>query len=98
MLDRFLRLAADRDPDRKIGAGRRLWRAGVPNRGRTSAVRDGGAQAQALKTISEALMEHDTTRKEPGSDYLREALAAHYSGMVTMCVTCHNQYRPLAAK
>lgn len=53
------------------------------------------AHAHDLKTISMTLMEHDEKRKEPGVDYLREALAAHYGGMVSMCVACHNQYRPL---
>lgn len=56
------------------------------------------AHAQDLRTISLTLMEHDKARDEPGSDYLREALAAHYGGMVTMCVACHNRYRPLPLK
>jgi len=55
-----------------------------------------GAHAQDLKTISEALMGNDKARTEPGVDYLREALAAHYGGMVSMCVACHNQFRPLS--
>jgi len=54
-----------------------------------------GVHAQDLKSISTTLMEHDKTRKEPGSDYLREALASHYGGLVTTCVTCHNLFRPL---
>lgn len=54
-----------------------------------------GVHAQDLKSISETLMEHDKTRKQPGTDYLREALASHYGGMVTTCVTCHNLFRPL---
>jgi cytochrome c556 len=57
-----------------------------------------GVHAQDLKSISETLMEHDKARKEPGSDYLREALASHYGGMVTTCVTCHNLFRPLPLK
>jgi len=54
-----------------------------------------GAHAEDLKQISRALMEHDAQRATPGPDYLREALAAHYGGMVSMCVACHNQFRPL---
>ena len=54
-----------------------------------------GVHAQDLKSISMTLMEHDKTRKEPGSDYLREALASHYGGLVSTCVTCHNLFRPL---
>lgn len=56
------------------------------------------AHAQDLKTISQALMKHDTERTSPGPDYLREALAAHYGGMVTTCVACHNRFRPEAPK
>lgn len=50
--------------------------------------------AQDVKTISQALMKHDAERTVPGPDYLREALAAHYGGMVTTCVACHNRFRP----
>ena len=52
------------------------------------------AHAQDLKTISQSLMKNDASRSEPGPDYLREALAAHYGGMVTTCVACHNRFRP----
>jgi hypothetical protein len=36
------------------------------------------------------------TQKVPPqiADELRAAAAAHYGGMVTMCVACHNQFRP----
>jgi len=53
------------------------------------------AHAKDMKTISELLMKRDQERMESSQDYLREALAAHYGGMVTMCVACHNRYRPL---
>lgn len=51
------------------------------------------AHAQDLKTIAESLMVRDSSHA-PGIDYLREALAAHYGGMVTTCVACHNRFRP----
>jgi len=54
------------------------------------------SHAKDLQSISELLIEHDQ-KKAPGgelaSDQLREALAAHYGGMVTTCVACHNRYR-----
>lgn len=53
------------------------------------------AHAQDMKTIAQTLMQHDAARGESGTDYLREALASHYGGMVTMCVACHNRFRPL---
>lgn len=54
--------------------------------------------ARDLKSISETLMQHDAERSAPGYDHLREALAAHYGGMVTMCVSCHNRFRPEAVE
>jgi hypothetical protein len=57
-----------------------------------------GAHARDLKSISETLMQHDAKRPTPGYDHLREALAAHYGGMVQMCVSCHNRFRPEAAE
>jgi cytochrome c556 len=54
-----------------------------------------GAHASDIKAISETLMQHDKARGESSTDYLREALASHYGGMVTMCVSCHNLFRPL---
>jgi cytochrome c553 len=43
----------------------------------------------------ELLIQHDQDRGKThlGTDHLREALAAHYGGMVTMCVACHNRFR-----
>jgi hypothetical protein len=55
------------------------------------------AHADDLKAISELLMKHDRERASQApleTDHLREALAAHYGGMVTMCVACHNRFRP----
>jgi hypothetical protein len=50
--------------------------------------------AQDIKSIVELLIQHDKGRKASlGIDHLREALAAHYGGMVTMCVACHNRFR-----
>lgn len=57
-----------------------------------------GAHAQDMKTIAEALMKRDRERPVPGTDSLREALASHYGGMVTMCVACHNRFRPMPVK
>jgi hypothetical protein len=57
-----------------------------------------GAHAKDLKTISGTLMQHDAERPEPGYDDLREALAGHYGGMITMCVSCHNRFRPEAVE
>ena len=53
------------------------------------------AHAKDMKAIAEELTKRDKERAESGTDYLREALASHYGGMVTMCVACHNRYRPL---
>lgn len=55
------------------------------------------SHAEDLKSISKILMQHDQERKAGGklaTDHLRESLAAHYGGMVTTCVACHNRYRP----
>jgi cytochrome c556 len=52
------------------------------------------AHADDLDTISRALMEHDKGKDQLAMDSLREAAAAHYGGMVTMCVACHNRFRP----
>jgi hypothetical protein len=56
------------------------------------------AHATDMKTIAGELMKHDSERGVSSTDYLREALASHYGGMVTMCVACHNRYRPLPAQ
>jgi hypothetical protein len=53
------------------------------------------AHARDIKSIVELLIEHDK-QSETGrlaSDQLRGALAAHYGGMVSMCVACHNRFR-----
>lgn len=63
------------------------------------AVSMGGANlADAKDPALQMLIEHDKTRAthKPATDQLREAAAAHYGGMVTMCVSCHNRFRPLA--
>ncbi len=52
--------------------------------------------AADVKSIVEVLIERDKTRagaEELATDQLREALAAHYGGMVTTCVACHNRFR-----
>ena len=57
--------------------------------------------AADVKSIVEMLIERDKTRAsadELVTDQLREALAAHYGGMVTMCVACHNRFRPRVVK
>lgn len=54
------------------------------------------AHASDLKTIAELLIEHDKAKPSGDvlpMDQLREAAAAHYGGMVTMCVACHNRFR-----
>ena len=51
--------------------------------------------ASDLKSIVELLIEHDKAsggRSLP-TDQLREAAAAHYGGIVTTCVACHNRFR-----
>ncbi len=53
--------------------------------------------AADVKSIVEVLIERDKAlagAEELATDQLREALAAHYGGMVTMCVACHNRFRP----
>lgn len=54
--------------------------------------------AKDVKSIVEILIEHDKAARmgggKLGNDHLREALAAHYGGMVSMCVACHNRFRP----
>jgi cytochrome c556 len=49
--------------------------------------------AEDLDSIAKALMEHDKGKAVLATDSLREAAAAHYGGMVTMCVACHNRFR-----
>ena len=51
--------------------------------------------ARDIKSIAELLIEHDKERGKTslGTDHLRGALAAHYGGMGTMCVACHNRFR-----
>jgi hypothetical protein len=51
--------------------------------------------ARDIKSIVELLIQHDKERGKTalGTDHLRGALAAHYGGMVTMCVACHNRFR-----
>jgi hypothetical protein len=51
--------------------------------------------ARDIKSIVELLIQHDKDRgkNQLGADHLRGALAAHYGGMVTMCVACHNRFR-----
>ncbi len=59
------------------------------------------AHAADVKSIVEVLIERDKTlagTEELATDHLREALAAHYGGMVTMCVACHNRFRPRVVK
>jgi hypothetical protein len=50
--------------------------------------------AQDLDAIVQTLIEHDRGKKQLATDELREAAAAHYGGMVIMCVSCHNRFRP----
>jgi cytochrome c556 len=53
------------------------------------------AHARDIASISKLLIQHDKDRENDslGTDHLRGALAAHYGGMVTMCVACHNRFR-----
>jgi hypothetical protein len=53
------------------------------------------AHALDIKSIVELLIEHDkqSAKGRLETDHLRGALAAHYGGMVTMCVACHNRFR-----
>ena len=58
--------------------------------------------AADVKSIVELLIERDKTTlagaEKLATDSLREALAAHYGGMVTTCVACHNRFRPRVVK
>jgi len=54
--------------------------------------------ADDLATISALLVEQDKDKQHTANNSLREAAAAHYGGMVTMCVTCHNRFRPTATR
>ncbi len=59
------------------------------------------AHAADVKSIVEVLIERDKTlagAEELATNQLREALASHYGGMVTMCVACHNRFRPRVVK
>ncbi len=59
------------------------------------------AEAYYAHLPAEELMVHDasaTGNEQVVPDHLREAAAAHYGGMVTMCVACHNRFRPQATK
>ncbi|MDH3212106.1 MAG: hypothetical protein OEM05_06445 [Myxococcales bacterium] len=49
-----------------------------------------------LKSIVEVLIARDEANlrgETLSTDDLREAAAAHFGGMVTMCVACHNRFR-----
>jgi len=52
--------------------------------------------ADDIKSITETLLElqQKGEAKLPGAVQLQEAVAAHYGGVVTMCVACHNRFRP----
>jgi len=54
--------------------------------------------ADDLATISALLVEQDKDKQHTANNSLREAAAAHYGGMVPMCVTCHNRFRPTATR
>ncbi len=57
--------------------------------------------ADYLKQMVEQLIEHDAERAMTGQlsvDVLRDSAAAHYGGMVQMCVACHNRFRPHVVK
>ena len=54
--------------------------------------------ADDLATIAQLLVEQDTGKEQQANNSLREAAAAHYGGMVTMCVACHNRFRPTATR
>jgi cytochrome c556 len=56
--------------------------------------------ADDIKSISETLIElqQKGEAKVPGAIQLQEAIAAHYGGVVTMCVACHNRFRPRIGK
>jgi cytochrome c556 len=53
--------------------------------------------AEDMKSISQTLLTQGGQAKAAGdttTSTLQEALAAHYGGMVTMCVACHNRFQP----
>jgi hypothetical protein len=50
--------------------------------------------ADDLASIAQLLASRDSDKELLAVDELREAAAAHYGGMVTMCVACHNRFRP----
>jgi FlaG/FlaF family flagellin (archaellin) len=52
--------------------------------------------ARDIKSIVTLLIQNDkdSGTANLGANHLRGALAAHYGGMVTMCVACHNRFRP----
>ena len=54
--------------------------------------------AADLGGIVQLLIEHDKGKQLLAADELRAAAAAHYGQMVTMCVACHNQFRPNAVR
>jgi hypothetical protein len=50
-----------------------------------------------LRAIIEELIARDESNPRGATlstDDLREAAAAHFGGIVTMCVACHNRFRP----
>jgi hypothetical protein len=52
--------------------------------------------ASDLQSIAKLLNRRDAragSGQELGTDQLREAAAAHFGGVVTMCVACHNRFR-----
>src|SRR5262245_58931910 len=49
--------------------------------------------ADDLASIAQILSARDSGKEQVATDELREAAAAHYGGMVTMCVACHNRFR-----
>jgi hypothetical protein len=59
------------------------------------------AHALDVRSIVQLLIEYDKDaengEKLP-SNHLREALAAHYGGMATTCVSCHNNFRQQVVK
>jgi hypothetical protein len=54
--------------------------------------------ADDLSAIAQALGGPGEVKDPRAKDALREAAAAHYGGMVTMCVACHNRFRPQGVK
>lgn len=54
--------------------------------------------ADDLGTVAQVLAARDAGQDLQVRDELREAAAAHYGGMVTMCVACHNRFRPQPPK